>query len=116
MAVSKSAPSPTVVVTEGGTAIGQVVSSRIASLGWSVAIGRRRPDRISDTVPLAAGRAAPCIAHQLGVSDGGPIERLSVHTEAEFGPISAVVNNAATARNGLLGEMASRRVLIPNVR
>ena len=38
-----------VAVTGAGTGIGRVATAKFAALGWSVAIGGRRVDRLAET-------------------------------------------------------------------
>ena len=91
-----------VAISGAGTGIGQVAALRFASAGWSVAIGGRRVERLEETKSLVENQGAQCIAHQLDVSDGESVETFFSAVEAEVGTISAVINNAATARYGPL--------------
>src|SRR5579862_5182895 len=95
-----------VAISGAGTGIGQVAAVKFAALGWKVAIGGRRVERLAETTALIANAGGTCLAHELDVSDGGSVERFFDAAEAEFGVMTAIINNAATARYGPLDDFS----------
>jgi NADP-dependent 3-hydroxy acid dehydrogenase YdfG len=95
-----------VAISGAGSGIGQVAAVRFAALGWRVAIGGRRVERLAETESVIREAGGTCLAHELDVSDGGSVERFFDAAEAEFGATTAIVNNAATARYGPLDDFS----------
>jgi len=94
------------VVTGAGTGIGQAIAAKFGSLGWRVAVGGRRAELLADTVTLVDDAGGTGLAHALDVTDPASVEQFFEATEAELGPVSVVINNAAMARYGPLDEFA----------
>jgi NAD(P)-dependent dehydrogenase (short-subunit alcohol dehydrogenase family) len=85
----------TILVTGGGTGLGKAMALRYAELGAQVAVlGRREPPlaEVVDEITTAGGRAAWASAD---VRDRGSVDAGLDRLEAELGPITDVVNNAA---------------------
>jgi NADP-dependent 3-hydroxy acid dehydrogenase YdfG len=95
-----------VAISGAGTGIGQAAARRFAASGWRVAIGGRRVERLEKTKSVVEDANGTCVAHALDVSDGASVERFFEATEAELGTVTAVINNAATARYGPLHEFS----------
>jgi NADP-dependent 3-hydroxy acid dehydrogenase YdfG len=102
----------TVAISGAGTGIGKTAAARFASLGWRVAIGGRRAERLVETKSLIEGAGGTCLAHQLDVGDGTSVERFFDAAEAELGPVTAVINNAATARYGPLHQFSAEDIAL----
>jgi NADP-dependent 3-hydroxy acid dehydrogenase YdfG len=101
-----------VAVTGAGTGIGQAIATKFGALGWPVAVGGRRVDKLTETAQLvedAGGRALP---HELDVTDGDSVERFFSDIEAQFGVVTAVINNAATARYGPLDDFSPEEIAL----
>src|ERR1700749_1406789 len=96
-----------VAISGAGTGIGQVAALRFAGLGWRVGIGGRRLERVLETRSMIEDAGGACTALQLAVSDGGSVERFFDGVEAELGAVTAVINNAATARYGPLDDFSA---------
>jgi NAD(P)-dependent dehydrogenase (short-subunit alcohol dehydrogenase family) len=99
-----------VAVTGAGTGIGQAVAARFGALGWRVAIGGRRVPKLADTMALVEEAGGRCLAQPLDVTDPESVERFFGQVETEFGTVTAVVNNAATARYGPLDEFSPEEI------
>jgi NADP-dependent 3-hydroxy acid dehydrogenase YdfG len=95
-----------VAISGAGSGIGQVAAVKFAALGWRVAIGGRRAERLAETESVIGKAGGTCLAHELDVSDGGSVERFFDAAEAQFGAVTAIVNNAATARYGPLDDFS----------
>src|SRR5215211_1457632 len=75
-----------VAVTGAGTGIGQAIAAKFGAVGWRVAVGGRRLDRLAETVPLVEDAGGTCLPHELDVTDGDSVERFFADVESEFGP------------------------------
>ncbi len=86
-----------IAITGAGTGIGQATAAKFGTLGWRVAVGGRRVDKLAETAALVEAAGGRCLPHELDVTDGDSVEAFFTDIEAAFGPVTAVVNNAATA-------------------
>ena len=107
-----TSPRRVVAISGAGTGIGQVAAAKFAGLGWRVAIGGRRVERLTETKSMIDGAGGTCFAHELDVSDGDSVDRFFEATEAGLGTVTAVVNNAATARYGPLDDFSPDDIAI----
>jgi NADP-dependent 3-hydroxy acid dehydrogenase YdfG len=101
-----------VAVTGAGTGIGQAIAARFGTLGWRVAAGGRRVEKLADTARLVEDAGGRCHAHELDVTDADSVERFFTAVESHFGTVTAVVNNAATARYGPLDEFSPAEIAV----
>jgi NADP-dependent 3-hydroxy acid dehydrogenase YdfG len=101
-----------VAVSGAGTGIGRAIAVKFGPLGWRVAIGGRRADKLAETVPLVEQAGGTCLAHELDVTDGDSVERFFTDVEAEMGTVTAVINNAATARYGPLDDFSPAEIAV----
>ena len=85
----------TFLITGGGTGLGRAMALRFGALGARVAVCGRRPDPLQATVKDirdAGGVAAFAMAD---VRDPGSVKLMVDAVEAELGPLTGLVNNAA---------------------
>jgi len=83
-----------VIVTGASSGIGAATALELARLGHRVAIGARRTDRLAEVaarIEAAGGRA---FAHPLDVSQADSIDAFYAASEAAFGPVDVLINNA----------------------
>src|SRR3954452_17373437 len=99
-----------VAVTGGGTGIGQAIAAAFAALGWRVVVGGRRADKLAETAALVEQAGGACLAHPLDVTDGDSVEAFFDAAESRFGTVTAVINNAATARYGPLDDFSPAEI------
>jgi NAD(P)-dependent dehydrogenase (short-subunit alcohol dehydrogenase family) len=95
------------IVTGAAQGIGRSIALHFAREGASVALadveddgGRHTREEI---LALHEERAAPHVqvrCHVCDVGEAGDVERLVADTEAQMGPVSILVNNAASYRHG----------------
>jgi NAD(P)-dependent dehydrogenase (short-subunit alcohol dehydrogenase family) len=80
------------LVTGGGSGLGRAIALELGRLGAKVAVLGRRREPLEETIGLLAGDgfAAPA-----DVRDHGAVAAAFDAVEAELGPLTTVVNNAA---------------------
>jgi NAD(P)-dependent dehydrogenase (short-subunit alcohol dehydrogenase family) len=106
------------IVTGASSGIGRTIAIEFGHLGWRVALGARRHDRLKETaseVVAAGGRAH---ALDLDVQDQDSIAAFFAAAEAAVGPVDLLVNNAGVATPGWLHEVpvdALRRDVLTNL-
>jgi NADP-dependent 3-hydroxy acid dehydrogenase YdfG len=95
----------TAIVTGASSGIGRTIAAELGGLGWPVAIGARRADRLAETAGEVEGRGGTAFAHELDVTDPASIDRFFVAAEAALGPVDVLVNNAGVATPGWIDEV-----------
>jgi len=99
----------TALVTGASSGLGVAIALQMAGLGWKIAIGARRADRLAETAGKArAGGAAEVYAGSLDVTDDASIERFFEESEKAVGMADVIVNNAGASRFHWLGETDAR--------
>jgi len=99
-----------VAVTGAGTGIGRAIATTFGALGWRVVVGGRRADKLAETAALVEQAGGACLAHALDVTDGDSVEAFFGAAESRFGTVTAVINNAATARYGPLDDFSPAEI------
>jgi NADP-dependent 3-hydroxy acid dehydrogenase YdfG len=92
----------TAIVTGASSGIGAATALALGRLGWRIAIGARREDRlgeVADRVEAAGGRV---FAHPLDVAQPDSIDAFYAAAEAALGPVDVLVNNAGMSILNLL--------------
>ena len=100
----------TAIVTGASTGIGAAIARAFGGLGWSVAIGARRIERLESVardVEAAGGRV---FSHQLDISDAASVDAFFDGAEAAFGPLEVVINNAGIGIPGRLQELTVEEI------
>ncbi|HEU5300969.1 MAG TPA: SDR family oxidoreductase [Acidimicrobiia bacterium] len=123
----------TAYVTGASSGIGAVTAIALGRLGWRVAVGARRVDRLEETAAAVRDAGGNAVAIALDVTDEDSIEQFFESAEAELGPVDVLVNNAGMATPGwfhdadagdvhrevatnLLGPMLTSRLAIASLR
>jgi NADP-dependent 3-hydroxy acid dehydrogenase YdfG len=101
-----------IAVSGAGTGIGQAIATKFGGFGWRVVVGGRRADKLAETTELVERAGGRCLAHELDVTDGDSIETFFAAAEQTFGTVTAVVNNAATARYGPLDDFSPAEIAV----
>lgn len=111
-------PAPrTAVVTGASTGLGRAMAVALGELGWRVAIGARRADRLDETAAAVTGAGGTVFAHPLDVTDADSVARFFDAAEAELGGIEVLVNNAGMTTPGPVAALSAdeiRRVFETN--
>ena len=92
----------TAIVTGASTGIGRAIAVEFAGLGWRVAIGARRRDRLEETATEMRGAGGEPWAHPLDVRDPTSMSEFFAAAETALGPLDVLVNNAGVATPGWL--------------
>jgi NAD(P)-dependent dehydrogenase (short-subunit alcohol dehydrogenase family) len=108
----------TAIVTGASSGIGRAIAVALGGLGWRVAVGARRAEKLAETADEIAAAGGTPFAHALDVADTGSVEAFFVATEAALGPVDVLVNNAGIAWPGALHDVDDeihRRVIETNL-
>ena len=65
---------------------------------------------MTETASLVQESGGSCLAHELDVTDAASVERFFTAAEREFGTVTAVINNAATARYGPMDDFSPEEI------
>jgi NAD(P)-dependent dehydrogenase (short-subunit alcohol dehydrogenase family) len=98
------------VVTGAGTGIGRAIAIKFAGLGWSVAIGGRRLERLAESAADVRSAGGACFFQALDVTDPDSVASFFDHAEAELGPVNVAINNAAIGRYGPLDDFTPQEI------
>jgi NAD(P)-dependent dehydrogenase (short-subunit alcohol dehydrogenase family) len=115
---SVSHPSRTAVVTGASSGIGQAIAVALGGLGWRVAVGARRVDKLAETADQINAAGGVPFARELDVTDPLSVDDFFAATEAALGPVDVLVNNAGIAWPGALHDVDDdihRRVIETNL-
>lgn len=93
------------VVTGASSGIGRAIAVAFGQLGWSVAIGARRLDRLDEAADAVRGVGGTPFVHELDVSDNDSIVAFMAAAEDALGPIEVLVNNAGVSTPGWLHDI-----------
>jgi NADP-dependent 3-hydroxy acid dehydrogenase YdfG len=92
------------LVTGASSGIGAATAVALGRLGWSVAIGARRIDRLQEVGERVAEAGGRPFVHALDVSEPRSIEDFFDASEKALGPAGVVVSNAGVGIPRLLHE------------
>ncbi|WP_208028491.1 SDR family oxidoreductase [Rhabdothermincola sediminis] len=98
------------VVTGASAGIGRAIAVGLGELGWTVAIGARRADRLEETAAAVRAAGGTPWSHPLDVTDDASVDAFFADLEAELGPAHAVVNNAGVGYLGAIAETTTERL------
>jgi NAD(P)-dependent dehydrogenase (short-subunit alcohol dehydrogenase family) len=116
--VATDATTRTAVVTGASSGIGEAIAVALGGLGWRVAIGARRADKLAETARRVVEAGGNAFAHPLDVADPATVDAFFTAAEAALGPVDVLVNNAGIAWPGALHEVDDdmhRRVVETNL-
>ncbi|WP_368498251.1 SDR family NAD(P)-dependent oxidoreductase [Herbiconiux sp. A18JL235] len=83
------------IITGAGGALGRATALRLGADGFAVGVLGRPSDDLAETAAQLEGAGVPVRMLQADLRDASAIESAITGTEAEFGPVEALVNNAA---------------------
>lgn len=86
-----------VIVTGASAGIGRAIAPALGGLGWAVAVGARRLDRLAETAAAIDAAGGEAFAHALDVTDTDSVDDFVDAAERALGPVDVLVNNAGMA-------------------
>ena len=89
--------SNTAFVTGGGSGIGLAIVRTLLDDGWRVVAADLVPESLDQARHNLAGRAERVRFEQLDVTDEEAVKRAIARCDAEFGPLTGLVNSAGIA-------------------
>ena len=108
---SDDRPAPrTAVVTGASTGLGRAVAVALGELGWKVAIGARRADRLAETASAVTDAGGSVFAHALDVTDADSVGRFFTAAESALGSIEVLVNNAGMTTPGPIAALSAEEI------
>ncbi len=106
----KSDEPRTAVVTGASSGFGAAIAVALGELGWRVAVGARRFERLKETAALVEEAGGRAFAHRLDVSDSNSIDDFFAAVESELGVADVIVNNAGLSHPGLLEKLEPEKI------
>ena len=94
------------LVTGASSGLGAAIAIAFGQLGWPVALGARRTDKLAAVARQVEEAGGKAFAHALDVSNGASVDAFASAAEANLGPVEVVVSNAGIGRAGKLPELA----------
>ncbi|MGE0024384.1 MAG: SDR family oxidoreductase [Hyphomicrobium sp.] len=85
------------VVTGAGSGIGRAIAVALFEAGFDVVLAGRRQEALDETAALCTRRAGRAVAVPTDVADESCVARLFAETEAAFGRVDVLFNNAGIA-------------------
>ena len=86
---------PVALVTGGGTGLGLAIARGLAEDGFDLVIASRSPRHLAAGRSALQQRGARVLAVPTDVRDPAQVDRLVAATQAEYGRLDALINNAA---------------------
>lgn len=93
------------VVTGAGSGIGSALAVELGKLGWPVALGGRRVERLEETAAAVRDAGGEPFVHALDVADPESGAAFMNAAEDALGPVEVLVNNAGVATPGWLHDI-----------
>jgi len=90
-------PRKIAIVTGGGSGIGKAVALGLLKQGYGVVVAGRRPDELERTLKEGQASADQALAVPTDVRDPEAVRALFDRTEATFGRLDVLFNNAGVA-------------------
>jgi NADP-dependent 3-hydroxy acid dehydrogenase YdfG len=88
------------IVTGASSGIGRAIARALGALGWAVAIGARRVDRLEDAAGEIEDAGGDPFAHHLDVTDPYSVDEFFDSAEDALGAVDVLVNNAGISVPG----------------
>lgn len=96
----------TALVTGASRGIGRAIATELAREGWAVCVNYiQRKDAAEDLVQRLQAEGCSAMAFQADVADRQAVNAMVAATEAAFGPIELLVNNAGVAGQALFQDV-----------
>jgi NAD(P)-dependent dehydrogenase (short-subunit alcohol dehydrogenase family) len=96
------------LITGGGTGIGRAITLAFAREGAKVAVAARRKEKLDEVVRAITSGGAEALAVECDVTSSADAERAVRETEARFGALHALLNNAGTLSNATVEQISEQ--------
>jgi NAD(P)-dependent dehydrogenase (short-subunit alcohol dehydrogenase family) len=96
-----SSSSKVAIITGAGSGIGRAVAHGLLGEGYAVVLAGRRQDALEGTAAQAKALPGRSLVVPADVSDPASVSRLFAQTQAAFGRLDLLFNNAGTFGHGL---------------
>jgi NAD(P)-dependent dehydrogenase (short-subunit alcohol dehydrogenase family) len=83
------------IVTGAGRGFGQAIAQGLAAEGCAVGVTARTASQLNETVSMIESAGGKALAIPADVTNQADADRVVAETEAAFGPLTLLVNNAA---------------------
>ncbi len=110
--MSTGAPARVAAVTGASSGIGAATAVALGRLGWRVALGARRSERLAEVARRVEAAGGSALAAALDVTEPDSIDAFFAAAEAAFGAADVVVSNAGVCVPGLLHEVGEEDLAI----
>lgn len=100
----------TAVVTGASSGLGAATAAALGALGWQVAVGARRMERLEETARTVEARGGKALAHELDVAKPDSIETFFTAVEDHFGPADVIINNAGMSHPGPIHTLSTEEL------
>jgi NADP-dependent 3-hydroxy acid dehydrogenase YdfG len=97
----------TAIVTGASSGIGAAIAAQLGALGWRVALGARRVDKLAEVATEVEKGGGRTFVHALDVGDPAAVEEFCAASDAALGPAGVLVSNAGVGVPGLLHELSA---------
>ncbi len=105
------AESRVAVVTGASAGVGRATAVALAGLGWTVALGARRVERLEEVAFEVRAAGGDAHLHSLDVTDPGSVDQFFEAVERAAGRVADVlVNNAGLGYLGAIAEASTERL------
>lgn len=100
----------TIAVTGASSGVGAAIAAAFGALGWNVALGARRLERLEAVASIVEHAGGRPFAHRLDVADPQSVEEFFSAAETALGPIDTVISNAGVGLPALLHEATTEQL------
>jgi NADP-dependent 3-hydroxy acid dehydrogenase YdfG len=97
------------VVTGASSGIGAATALRLGQVGFPVALGARRTDRLEDVAARVRDDGGEAVVHPLDLTDDDSVAAFAKAVQADLGDIEVVVSNAGAVAPGTITEVDPER-------
>lgn len=106
-----TSPTRTAVVTGASAGVGRATAIALGRLGWTVALGARRVDRLEEVAFEVRSAGGTPHVHTLDVTDDASVDAFFDAVERlTGGPADVLVNNAGLGLLGAIAEVSTERI------
>jgi NADP-dependent 3-hydroxy acid dehydrogenase YdfG len=98
------------VVTGASAGVGRAIAVAFGSLGWTVALGARRVERLEEVAFEVRSAGGTPHVHALDVTDPQSVDTFFDSVEKQAGLADVLVNNAGVGYLGAIAEVSTERL------